>query len=280
MAPLTIEPAALQSRLKFRSSTDMRNLALLVLLSFRCAAQNQPSPDVGEKLFMAHCAVCHGPKGDGGKGTNLAQPRLPRVPDDEALARIITFGIPGTEMPLTRMTPQQLASVIAYVRSFGRIPSEMLTGDPQRGAALYRDKGNCTQCHAIHGRGGTLGPELSGIGARRSAGYFRESLTDPEAAIPDSFSSYKKVTLIPDNFLQVRVVTAEGRQLAGARVNEDTFSIQIRDASGRIQSFLKEELRELHKDWGKSPMPSYRDVFSRTELEDVVAYLVSLRGPQ
>ena len=78
----------------------------------------------------------------------------------------------------------------------------------------------------------------------------------------------------------MRVVTAEGRQLTGARVNEDTFSIQIRDASGRVQSFFKEELRELHKDWGKSPMPSYRDVFSRTELEDVVAYLVSLRGDE
>jgi len=280
MTLLTGEPAALQSRLNFRTPIDMRKLVILVWLGFRCAAQNQPAPDTGEKLFLAHCAVCHGPKGDGGKGTNLAQPRLPRAPDDEALARIITFGIPGTEMPLTRMTPQQLASVIAHVRSLGRVPGETLTGDAQRGAVIYRDKGNCAQCHAIHGRGGTLGPELTGIGARRSPGYLRESLTDPDATIPDSFSSYKKITLIPDNFLQVRVVTADGRRLTGARVNEDTFSIQIRDAAGRIQSFFKEELRELHKDWGKSPMPSYRDVFSRTELEDVVAYLVSLRGEQ
>jgi cytochrome c oxidase cbb3-type subunit 3 len=257
---------------------NMRTLVILVLLSFQRAAQNQPAPDAGEKLFLAHCAVCHGQNGDGGKGTNLAQHRLPRAPDDEALARIITLGIPGTEMPLTRMTPQQLADVIAHVRSLGRLPGETLTGDAQRGAELYHDKANCEQCHAIHGRGGTLGPELTGIGARRSPGYLRESLTDPEAAIPDSFSAYKKITLIPDNFLQVRVVTADGRRFTGARVNEDTFSIQIRDAAGRSRSFFKEDLRELHKDWGKSPMPSYRDVFSRTELEDVVAYLVSLRG--
>ena len=258
----------------------MRNLAILVLISIPCSAQNQPNADTGDKLFLAHCAVCHGPKGDGGKGTNLAQPRLPRAPDDEALGRIISFGIPGTEMPLTRMTGQQLASVIAYVRSLGRVPGEMLAGDAQRGAALYRDKGNCAQCHAIQGRGGTLGPELTGIGARRSLAYLREALTDPEAAIPDSFSSYKRVTLIPDNFLQIRVVTADGHRLTGARVNEDAFSIQIRDAQGHILSFFKEELRELHKDWGKSPMPSYRDVFSKTELEDVVAYLVSLRGDE
>ena len=257
---------------------DMRNAAVLVLLSFVCSAQNRPAPEAGEKLFLTHCAVCHGPKGDGGKGTNLAQPRLPRAPDDEALARIITFGIPGTEMPLTRMTPQQLTNVITYIRSLGRVPGEPLTGDAQRGAELYRGKGHCAQCHAIHGRGGTLGPELTGIGGRRSPGYLRESLTDPEAAIPDSFTSYKKVTLLPDNFLQVRLVTADGRRFTGARVNEDTFSIQIRDAAGRIHSFLKEELWELHKDWGKSPMPSYRDVFSKPELEDVVSYLVSSRG--
>ena len=257
---------------------DMQHAAIALLLAFICAAQNRPDQHAGERLFLAHCAGCHGPNGDGGKGTNLAQPRLPRAPDDDALARIIIFGIPGTEMPLTRMTAQQLANVIAYVRSLGRVPREPLTGDPRRGSRLYHGKGNCDQCHAIWGRGGTLGPDLTDVGARRSPRYLRESLTDPEAAIPDSFTSYRKVTLIPDNFLQVRVVTAEGRRFSGARVNEDTFSIQIRDAQGRFHSFQKEGLRELHKDWGKSPMPPYRNVFSAPELEDTVAYLASLRG--
>ena len=38
------------------------------------------------------------------------------------------------------------------------------------------------------------------------------------------------------------------------------------------------ELAELHRDWGVSPMPPYGGVFSATELDDVVAFLVSLRG--
>src|SRR5690349_8688287 len=256
----------------------MRSLAILLAFGFVCAAQAETDLDAGRKLFQTHCTVCHGPRGDGGKGTNLAQPRLPRATDDQALARIITFGIPGTEMPLTRMTPQQLANVIAYVRSLGAMPAEPLHGNAQRGEQVYRSKGNCAQCHALRGRGGTLGPELTDIGLRRSPVYLRESLTDPEAAIPDSFTSYKKVTLLPDNFLQVRIVTADGRRLTGARVNEDAFSIQVRDAAGRIESFFKDDLQELHKDWGKSPMPSYREVFSADELEDVVAYLASLRG--
>jgi cytochrome c oxidase cbb3-type subunit III len=256
------------------------NAAVPVFFSFVCAAQTHPDLDAGRKLFQSHCAVCHGPAGDGGKGTNLAQPRLPRAPDDRALARIITFGIPGTEMPHTRLTAEQLAGIIFYVRSLGRAPSAPLGGDVRRGEEVYGGKGNCAQCHAINGRGGVLGPDLSEIGLRRSPAYLRQSLTQPEAAIPDSFTSYKKVTLIPDNFLQIRMVTIDGRRITGARVNEDTFSIQIRDASGRIHSFFKEELRELHKDWGKSPMPSYRGVLSEAELEDVAAYLSSLRGDQ
>jgi putative heme-binding domain-containing protein len=256
----------------------MRTLAILLAVSLACAAQTQPDLSAGRNLFQTHCTVCHGPQGDGGKGTNLAQPRLPRATDDQALASIITFGIPGTEMPRTRMTPQQLVNVIAYVRSLGAVPAEPLHGNPLRGEQIYRDKGNCVQCHALHGRGGTLGPELTDIGARRGPGYLRESLTDPEAAIPDSFTSYQKITPLPDNFLQVRVVTRDGRRYTGARVNEDAFSIQIRNTAGHVDSFFKEELQELHKDWGKSPMPSYREVLSPAELEDVVAYLASLRG--
>jgi putative heme-binding domain-containing protein len=256
----------------------MRVLIILLAFGFASTAQAKPDLDAGRKLFQTHCAVCHGPLGDGGKGTNLAQPRLQRADDDQALARIITLGIPGTEMPLTRLTQQQLANVIAYVRSLAALPAEPLHGDQQRGEQVYRGKGNCAQCHALHGRGGTLGPELTDIGLRRSPAYLRESLTDPEAAIPDSFTSYKKVSLLPDNFLQVRIVTADGRRLTGARINEDAFSIQVRDVAGRIESFVKEELQELHKDWGKSPMPSYREVLSAAEVEDVVAYLASLRG--
>ena len=89
---------------------------------------------------------------------------------------------------------------------------------------------------------------------------------------------YRLFSVIPDSFLQVRLVTTDGRRLTGVRVNEDPFSIQIRDFSDRLHSFWKSELAQLDKDWGRSPMPGYRDVFTAAELDDLVAYLVSLRG--
>jgi hypothetical protein len=61
-------------------------------------------------------------------------------------------------------------------------------------------------------------------------------------------------------------------------MNEDSFSIQIRDLSGRFYSFRKADLKELKKLWGVTPMPSYESGLSATELDDLVAYLAAQRG--
>jgi len=234
----------------------------------------------GEALFQTHCAPCHGSKGDGGRGANLAVRRLPRAPDDAALASIVTNGIPGTQMPATRMTAEELAQLVAHVRSLGRSPAAQVPGDRASGERLFWSKGNCGQCHTVGPRGGRLGPDLTEIGAKRGPAYLRTSLLEPEAEVPENFASYRKVIYMPDNYLRIHAVTQDGKQIDGVRVDEDTFTIQIRDAQDRLYSFSKEELKELRKDWGKSPMPSYRGVFSESELQDVVAYLASLQGAQ
>jgi cytochrome c oxidase cbb3-type subunit 3 len=222
----------------------------------------------GQQLFLGQCARCHGPKGEGGRGAVLAQPKLPHAPDDEALFHVIQEGIRGTEMPPgyavdTRETWQ----LAAYVRSLGRMATETVPGDPKRGQELYRSKGHCSQCHIIGGQGGSLGPELTGIGSRRSAAHLRAAVLDPESTLPEGF-------------LQVRVVTTQGLGTTGVRLNEDTFSIQVIDLNGGLHSFFKEDLKELHKETGKSPMPSFRATFSASDLDDLVAYLLSLRGDQ
>jgi cytochrome c oxidase cbb3-type subunit III len=211
----------------------------------------------GQQLFMGQCARCHGSKGEGGRGAVLAQPRLRHAPDDESLFTVIRDGIKGTEMPAgyavdTRETWQ----LAAYV-----------SGDAKHGQELYRTKGRCAQCHINGGQGGSLGPELTEIGARRSAAHLRAAVLDPASTLPE-------------DFLEVRAVTGNGQTITGVRLNEDTFSIQVRDLSGGIHSFQKDDLKELQRDSGKSPMPSFRGMLSASEVDDLVAYLVSLRGNQ
>jgi cytochrome c oxidase cbb3-type subunit III len=232
----------------------------------------------GMRLFQVHCAACHGPQGEGGTAPTLAIPTLVRAPTEQLLVNLIRDGIAGTEMPRSRLAPEEIQQIAAYVRKLGQAPPTTATSNTKRGEQLYFTKGNCNQCHALKGHGSAFGPDLSEIGLKRGAAHLRASLLDPEADVPKSVAAYRSGTSIADNFLQLRVVTRQGKQIKGVRVNEDTFTIQLREASGRVHSFFKSELSELHKDWGKSPMPSYRDVFSKEELDEVVAFLLSLRG--
>lgn len=234
--------------------------------------------ELGRGLFTKHCALCHGPHGEGGRGPTLAQPALPRASDDASLYHIIAEGIKGTQMPGAHLEIDETAHVAKYVRYLGTRPPEVIPGDPARGARIYANKGGCMQCHAIRGEGGGFGPDLSDVGRRRSPEFLRRALVDPNADVPESYTAWRPDVSLPENFLFVRVVTKDGQELSGVRVNEDTFSIQIRETTGAIRSFYKSELTELHKDFGKSPMPSYADALNSGELNDLVAYLASLRN--
>ena len=59
---------------------------------------------------------------------------------------------------------------------------------------------------------------------------------------------------------------------------EDSFTIELKDATGRFHSFRKLDLEKLEKLPGKSVMPSFKDTLSSTQLDDLVAYLASLKG--
>jgi cytochrome c oxidase cbb3-type subunit III len=218
----------------------------------------------GKRLYVGQCALCHGIEGVGGRGPALNQPALRRAKDHQALYNVIRNGVAGTEMPAAwHMNDREAWRVVGYILSLNRVEAAKPAGDAGRGRELYRAKG-CAGCHIIRGEGGASGPELTEIGARRSAAYLREALIDPAASVPEGF-------------LVVGVITRAGRNLRGVRVNEDSFTIQLRDDEDRFHSFLKNELRSLKKEFGVSTMPSYKTL-AATELDDLIAYLASLGG--
>lgn len=224
----------------------------------------------GRKLFMGACTYCHGPTGDGGKGADLSRRDLTNAKSDGDLVRIIEAGLPGTEMPGSmHMTQRELAQTAAFVRSLSQVNVKPVPGNPERGRAIYAKHG-CASCHTTPGSGGgayvggLMGPDLSIIGSRRNAVHLRESLVAPAASLPA-------------NFIHTTVTLAGGRQLTGQRVNEDTFMLVLRDFTGQNHILAKDEVRSIVKDRQKSPMPSYQGKLTPAELDDLVAYLVSLQ---
>ena len=220
----------------------------------------------GQKIFVAHCALCHGIGATGGRGPALNHAELRRTSDDQAMFRVIQNGIEGTEMPgAWQLSNNEIKDLIEYIKSLARNDAVKLPGDAARGKSYYDGKGTCAACHIVDGRGGNLGPDLTNIGARRSASYLREALIDPGAAVPE-------------DFLVVTLVTKDGRRLRGIRANEDSFTIQLRDSSGAFHSMRKSDLSELKKEFTSSLMPSYRESLSSSEIDDMVAFLAGLRG--
>jgi hypothetical protein len=80
-------------------------------------------------------------------------------------------------------------------------------------------------------------------------------------------------------FLTVRLATEAG-EFEGMRVNEDEFSIQLRDLTGKLHSFDKADLLSFEKAVGHSLMPGYETVLEHNEVNDLVAYLMTLGKQQ
>lgn len=222
-----------------------------------------PDTAVGRKIFDSQCALCHGQAGTGGRGPSLNRPKLKHAPDDTALREVISGGI-QPEMPgAWQLHPNEVVSVAAYVRSLGAVAPESLPGDAARGAQVYGRNG-CAGCHMIDGAGAGFGPELTSIGARRSGSYLRKTVMDPAASLPDRFQ-------------YVSVTPASGAAVRGIRVNEDSFTIQIKSPGGAFHSYRKSEIRELRRLEKETPMPSYAKL-SAAELDDLAAFLAGLKG--
>jgi hypothetical protein len=74
-----------------------------------------------------------------------------------------------------------------------------------------------------------------------------------------------------------RVTTKSGETITGRLLNEDSFSIQLLDTKERLLSLQRADLRSAGF-LSESPMSSYRDELSQAERDDLVTYLVSLKG--
>jgi putative heme-binding domain-containing protein len=241
-------------------------------------AQSATDVQVGKTLFDGMCVVCHGFGGTGGAGPPLDRPKLLLAPDEKSLRAIITDGIPDRGMPrVRRVTENEMRQLVAYVHSLGKTARGPVTGNAQKGREQY-ERLSCARCHTIIGQGGTVGPSLSEIGRLRGADYLRQAVIDPGATLP------RGTLPIPargySEYLPVRVVMKDGSEVRGFRLNEDLFTIQLRDLSGDFHSIRKSDAELVRKENGASVMPSFKGRVGGADLDDLVAYLASLGGGQ
>lgn len=100
----------------------------------------QGNPAHGQKLFATHCATCHGPGGEGGKGTGISFSRPRELPitapalhnpgflasaSDDMIKKIMIEGRTGTPMVSflkAGLGDADIDDIVSYVRSFENQP--------------------------------------------------------------------------------------------------------------------------------------------------------------
>ena len=245
-------------------------------------ANDPKSAKAGEYEFRINCALCHGlgARG-GGRGPDLTRAQKKHAHSDAEMFQVISNGIPGTAMPANGtngqgvgMTDDEIWQIITYIRSQEVKAPAKAMGNANHGKELFYGDANCSLCHMVEGKGGRLGPELTGVGGSRTVAAIVDSVRNPSRRLAWGLTEATKE--FPQEYETITVVTAEGKEIRGVALNEDNFSVQMMDSGEQIYLLEKDKLRSFKKS-RESMMPEFNsDMLSDKDLDDIVAFLVSV----
>jgi uncharacterized repeat protein (TIGR03806 family) len=132
----------------------------------------------------------------------------------------------------------------------------------ESGRTAFRQIG-CNQCHRFAGEGGTVGPELDGIGRRVSTRDLLEAILLPSKTITEGYAT-------------TDIETKSGEVISGRVEQEDEQAVVIRPPlATQVVTISKREIRErvLSK---TSNMPTgMLNTLEEGQVLDLLAYLVS-----
>lgn len=237
---------------------------------------------LGEFQFRVNCAFCHGlgARG-GGRGPDLTRAQKRHGNSDAEMFRNIHDGISGTGMPAAvmgsigvGMSEEEIWQVIAYLRSVQAKASSAPAGNAAHGKELFYGTAGCGTCHMVEGKGGRLGPDLSGTGSARSTEYIVDSIRNPSRRLALGLTEPTKE--FAQQYESVTVVTGDGQKFMGVILNEDYFTLQMMDTREQLHLFEKDKLRSYEKS-RESLMPVYdAKTLSDKDVQDIVAFLLAV----
>lgn len=243
-------------------------IAILIGYSPAWSQQSNPfeadprAPYAGGVIFRAQCAACHGADAKG--IASIDAPDLTLIWSNRELADAEVFatirnGVPGSIMPPHGFPDPQVWMLVAYLKSIAVAGTAInLSGDAALGQALFSS--NCARCHRVAANGGSLGPDLTRITARRSKLALEESIRNPSAEIG---LRYKPVL----------ISAADGQRVQGAIKSEDAFSLQIMDLNQQLRGFAKASVRSIERQ-EESLMPRFTaNQLNDADIENILTYL-------
>jgi PQQ-dependent dehydrogenase (methanol/ethanol family) len=253
--------------------------ALVVPMAFAAFVHAQEPFAAAKDDFEKNCAVCHGSGGGGGdRAPALADnPDLRRL-DAKGIEAIIQRGMPGG-MPSFASLPQATRTGIAtWLKSMN--DSALRASPPQQVAAgenFFFGEGGCGGCHMVKGRGGSNGPDLSGIGAGATLTEINGWLDNPTAQMgKKTLNICPFWAFCPDfQWAPSTVTLKSGETLKGFIRNQTEHEVDLQTYDGKFHLLDESQYSAVAR--GKQ---SHMPVLHATadQRRDLIAYLSSLAG--
>lgn len=233
----------------------------------------------------------------------IAAPRLSkRSPDDPVRALLIPFlthrdGLPALAIALkgirlTATTADEIRAVLGAAGRSGEDLQEVLptpekntiglpdyseefvaklsaevgaNGNAKNGATVYhRASLSCTTCHAINDKGGSLGPDLTAVGAGVPVEILIESVIWPRRQIKEGY-------------LSTTITTKSGKVLSGHLRTENQERIVLHDAATETDHTIPLRNIGSRQDAGSIMPPGLTAQLTREELRDLIRFLAELK---
>ena len=168
-----------------------------------------------------------------------------------------------------RFVPEHQRSIrLGSVIDTSRIMA--LHGNAERGKHLFASSSGslCRNCHAVEGRGGTLGPDLSQVGKKYKPHELLESLVDPSKKIDPKYTTHV-------------LLTNTGNLVTGIvleKTDEHVILNILNEGKGERMRFPASEVEKIQPQ-KKSLMPDglLQDMTAQ-QAADLVEFLASLKG--
>jgi len=139
-------------------------------------------------------------------------------------------------------------------------------GDAKKGEALFNDekRAGCIRCHKVNSTGGTIGPDLSSIGATKEKRYLIDSVLEPSKDMAQGF-------------IPMKITLKSGKVLFGAILSQSADGFELAMSDGNREPVKEADVKSKVETTTSIMPEGLADQLTREEFVDLVAYLVSLK---
>jgi uncharacterized repeat protein (TIGR03806 family) len=122
----------------------------------------------------------------------------------------------------------------------------------------------CTQCHKLNDDGGSVGPNLTGVGRRLNKHDILESILEPSKVIADEFADY-------------HIDLKNKKTVTGHIEREDANELMLRTGSAvdELARIKKSDIIGRRKSQTSNMPAGIANVLDKTQILDLMAYLIS-----